>query len=52
MAKQVQIKLDEIPDGWSLDAADLINKVSNLKKNYFLIKKNNLSKFYFKKLKN
>jgi len=27
MAKQVQIKLDEIPDGWSQDAADLINKV-------------------------
>jgi len=27
MAKQVQIKFDEIPDGWSQDAADLINKV-------------------------
>ena len=30
MAKQVQIKLDEIPDGWSQDAADLINKVFNI----------------------
>lgn len=27
MAKQVQIKLNEIPEGWSTDAADLINKV-------------------------
>ncbi len=30
MAKQVQIKLDEVPDGWSQDAADLINKVFSL----------------------
>ena len=27
MSKQVQIKPDEIPEGWSSDAADLINKV-------------------------
>jgi len=39
MAKQVQVKFDEIPDGWSLDAADLINKVSNFKKNLFFFNK-------------
>ena len=27
LAKQVQIKKNEIPPGWSLDAADIINKV-------------------------
>jgi len=27
MSKQVQIKKSEVPEGWSLDAADLINKV-------------------------
>jgi len=27
MAKQVSIKEDEIPDNWSEDAVDLINKV-------------------------
>lgn len=32
MAKQVQIKLNEIPDDWSQDAADLINKVIKDKK--------------------
>ena len=25
-AKQVQIKRSELPDGWSLEAADFINK--------------------------
>lgn len=27
LAKQVQIKRNEIPEGWSLEAADFINKV-------------------------
>ena len=27
MAKQVQIKLGEIPDNWSEESADFINKV-------------------------
>jgi hypothetical protein len=27
MAKQVQIKTEDIPDDWSQDSADLINKV-------------------------
>mgnify|MGYP000929521800 FL=1 len=27
MARQVQIKKNEIPEGWSLEAADFINKV-------------------------
>jgi len=30
MSKQVQIKENEVPDGWSLDAVDLINKVKSL----------------------
>ena len=28
MARQVQIKRNEIPDGWSLEGADFINKVN------------------------
>jgi hypothetical protein len=28
MAKQVQIKRGEIPQGWSTEAADFINRVS------------------------
>jgi hypothetical protein len=27
MAKQVQIKKNEIPEGWSIEAADFVNKV-------------------------
>lgn len=27
MAKQVQIKKNEIPENWSIEAADFINKV-------------------------
>ena len=27
MAKQVQIKKNEIPEGWSTEAADFINRV-------------------------
>jgi len=27
MAKQVQIRKNEIPDGWSIEAADIINRV-------------------------
>ena len=27
MAKQVQIKKDDIPEGWSIEAADFINRV-------------------------
>lgn len=27
MAKQVQVKKHEIPDGWSTEAADFINRV-------------------------
>lgn len=32
LAKQVQIKKNEIPDGWSLEAADFINRVNNYDK--------------------
>ena len=28
VAKQVQVKLNEIPEGWSEHAADFINKVN------------------------
>jgi hypothetical protein len=28
MAKQVQVKKNEIPEGWSIEAADFINKVN------------------------
>jgi hypothetical protein len=28
MAKQVQIRKNEIPDGWSIEAADIINRVN------------------------
>jgi hypothetical protein len=28
MAKQVQLKKHEIPDGWSVEAADFINRVT------------------------
>jgi hypothetical protein len=28
MAKQVQVKISEIPDGWSEEAADFTNRVS------------------------
>ena len=27
MAKQVQVKKQEIPDGWSTEAADFVNRV-------------------------
>jgi hypothetical protein len=27
MAKQVQIRKNEIPEGWSIEAADIINRV-------------------------
>jgi hypothetical protein len=27
MAKQVQIRKNEIPDGWSIEAADIINRL-------------------------
>ncbi len=27
LAKQVQIKKNEIPEGWSLEAADFVNRV-------------------------
>jgi len=30
MAKQVQIKKNEIPEGWSIEAADLINRVKRI----------------------
>jgi len=30
LARQVQIKRYEIPDGWSTEAADFINKVNQL----------------------
>ena len=33
LAKQVRIKADEIPQGWSLDAADLFNKLIQRKVN-------------------
>jgi hypothetical protein len=28
LSKQIQIKRNEIPKGWSIEAADFINKVS------------------------
>lgn len=31
LAKQVQIKPSDIPEGWSIEAADFINKVNNNK---------------------
>jgi hypothetical protein len=43
LARQVQIKRYEIPDGWSLESADFINKVSKtitlLKINFLAIVK-------------
>ena len=30
MAKQVQIKKNEIPEGWSTEAADFVNRVNNI----------------------
>jgi hypothetical protein len=35
MAKQVQIRQNEIPEGWSAEAADFANKVI-IKKNLYL----------------
>lgn len=32
MAKQVQVKKEEIPEGWSIESADFINRVFNLYK--------------------
>ena len=29
MSKQVQVKKNEIPEGWSTDAADFVNRVKN-----------------------
>jgi hypothetical protein len=29
LAKQVQIKRNEIPEGWSLESADFINRVDD-----------------------
>lgn len=34
LAKQVQIKLGDIQDGWSIEAADFINKVIKIKCNF------------------
>lgn len=31
LAKQVQIKKNEIPEGWSIEAGDFINRVINFK---------------------
>ncbi len=31
MSKQVQVKKADIPDGWSAEAADFINRVSSNK---------------------
>lgn len=33
LAKQVQIKKNEIPDGWSMEAADFINRMIQRKPN-------------------
>lgn len=30
MAKQVHVKTGEIPDGWSEEAADFINRVNSI----------------------
>lgn len=30
LSKQIQIKRNEIPRGWSIEAADFVNKVINL----------------------
>jgi serine/threonine protein kinase len=34
LAKQVQIRKNEIPEGWSIEAADFINRVSKLHFNF------------------
>ena len=34
LSKQVQIKKQDIPDNWSIDAADFINKVKKYQKYY------------------
>lgn len=36
LAKQVQIRRSEIPEGWSVEAADFINRVSNYHNNNYL----------------
>lgn len=43
LAKQVQIKKNEIPEGWSLEAADFVNRVSK-----FFLERENI--FFKKKL--
>lgn len=30
MSKQVQVKKNEIPEGWSVDSADFVNRVFNI----------------------
>jgi hypothetical protein len=43
LAKQVQIRKNEIPEGWSIEAADFVNRVflkklsfrENIKYNFF-----------------
>jgi hypothetical protein len=30
MSKQVQVKKNEIPEGWSIEAADFINRVKKI----------------------
>ena len=39
MAKQVQIKKDNIPDGWSKEAADFINRVIKYKIKYLILRR-------------
>lgn len=36
LARQVQVKRNEIPDGWSLEAADFINRVNNSKYDFLI----------------
>ena len=33
MAKQIQIRKNEIPDGWSIEAADFVNRMIQRKPN-------------------
>jgi serine/threonine protein kinase len=40
LAKQVQIKKSDVPDGWSVEAADFINRVSFLTFNISCSKEN------------
>ena len=39
MSKQVQVKKGEIPEGWSIEAADFVNRVNSKNKTIIVITK-------------